>query len=86
MVKAVVSHGEIRPLEPLPGDWREGQPVRIEKAEEGEQTIEEIDREFAVLANLCAASESGDEDQMDRALSESRRLAKEQVRRHMGLA
>jgi hypothetical protein len=30
MVKAVVSCGEIRPLEPLPADWREGQPLRIE--------------------------------------------------------
>ena len=34
MVKAVVSRGEIRPLEPLPADWQEGQPLRVEKADD----------------------------------------------------
>jgi len=85
MVKAVVSRGEIRPLEPLPPDWQEGQPLRVEKAE-GETPVEEIDRDFAVLATLCEASEPADEEQLERALQEARRQAKEQVRRHMGLA
>lgn len=30
MVKAIVCRGEIRPLEPLPSDWQEGQPLRVE--------------------------------------------------------
>jgi hypothetical protein len=85
MVKAVVSCGEIRPLEPLPADWREGQPLRIEKADYGEMPVEEIDRDFAVLASLCAESEPANEDELDRALDEARRQAKEQVRRGMGL-
>ena len=85
MVKAVVSRGEIRPLEPLPADWREGQPLRIEKADYSEMPVEEIDRDFAVLASLCAESEPANEDQLDRALHEARRQAKEQVRRGMGL-
>ena len=34
MVKAVVRQGEIRPLEPLPADWREGQTLRVEKADD----------------------------------------------------
>ena len=85
MVKAVVSRGEIRPLEPLPADWREGQPLRIEKADDSETPVEEIHRDFADLANLCAESELANEDQLDRALHEARREAKEQVRRHMGL-
>ncbi len=58
MVKAVMSDGEIRPLEPLPADWREGQPLRIEKADDGEMSLQEIDRDFAELAKLCAESES----------------------------
>jgi len=33
LVKAVVSNGEIRPLEPLPADWQEGQRLRIETAD-----------------------------------------------------
>jgi len=85
MVKAVVSRGEIRPLEPLPADWREGQPLQVEKADDSEMPVEEIDRDFAVLANLCSESEPANEDQLDRALHEARRHAKEQVRRHMGL-
>jgi len=42
---------------------------------------EEIDRDFAVLANLCLDSEPANEDQLDRALHEVRRQAKEQGRR-----
>ena len=86
MVKAVVSRGEIHPLEPLPADWQEGQPLRIEKADDGEMTVEEIDRDFVVLASLCATSEPTNEEQLEKALHEARREAKEQVRRHMGLA
>jgi len=86
MVKAVVSRGEIRPLEPLPADWREGQPLRVEKADDSEMPVEEIDRDFAVLANLCSESEPADEEQLERALHEAHRQAKEQVRRHMRLA
>lgn len=86
MVKAIVSRGEIRPLEPLPTDWQEGQQLRVEKADDGEAPVEEIDRDFATLATLCEASEPADEEQLERALLEARRQAKEQVRRHMGLA
>ena len=85
MVKAVVSRGEIRPLKPLPADWQEGQPLRVEKMDE-ETPLEEIDRDFAVLATLSEASEPADEEQLERALQEARRQAKEQVRRQMGLA
>ena len=85
LVKAVVSCGEIRPLEPLPVDWREGQPLRIEKADDSEMPVEEIDRDFAVLASLCSESERANEDRLDRALHEARRQSKEQVRRGMGL-
>ena len=86
MVKAVVSRGEIRPLEPLPADWQEGQPLRVEKADDSETAVDEIDRDFAVLATLCEASEPADEEQLERALHGARRQAKEQVRRHIGLA
>jgi hypothetical protein len=85
MVKAVVTRGEIRPLEPLPADWQEGQPLRVEKADDSETPVDEIDRDFAVLASLCEASEPADEEQLERALQEAHRQAKEQVRRHMGL-
>ena len=76
MLKAVVIQGEIRPLEPLPSDWREGQQLRIEKADD-EKSLEEIDHDFAVLEKLCEAGEPAEEEQLERALQEARRLAKE---------
>ena len=84
-MKAVVNGGEIRPLEPLPADWQDGQPLRVEKADAGEMSLEDIDRDFAVLERLCATSESADEERLEHALDDARRTAKEQVRRHMGL-
>ena len=33
MINAIVSRGEIRPLEPLPTDWRDGQQLHIEKVD-----------------------------------------------------
>jgi hypothetical protein len=86
MVKAVVSHGEIRPLEPLPVDWHEGQPLRVEKDDDDDTAVEEIDLDFALLAKLCSESDPADEDQMKRALDDAHQQAKEQVRRQMGLA
>jgi hypothetical protein len=85
MVKAVVTRGEIHPLEPLPADWREGQALRVEKADEGDVSAEEIDRDFAQLASLCESSDPGEEEQLERALNDARQQAKEQVRRDMGL-
>jgi hypothetical protein len=87
MVRAIVSGGEIRPIEPLPSDWQEGQALRVEKDEYDEPTTaEQIDRDFAVLSGLCAASDPENEDELEQALREARREAKEQVRRQMGLA
>jgi hypothetical protein len=85
MLKAIVSQGEIRPLEPLPADWHEGQTLRVEKIDEEETPAEGIDRDFAVLATLCASSDPADEEQLERALEEAHRQAKEQIRRRMGL-
>ena len=86
MVNAIVRSGEIRPLEPLPADWREGQPLRIEKAEDDLVSAEEIDRDFAILAEMCETSEIADEEQLNRALLEARRQSKDHVRVQMGLS
>jgi hypothetical protein len=85
MPKAILHNGQIQPVEPLPRDWREGELLRVEKAEDGEATIEEIDRDFALLAHLCAASDPSDEEHFTRALEEARKQSKAQVRRQMGL-
>jgi hypothetical protein len=68
MLKAIVSHGEIRPLEPLPADWQEGQQLYVDKVDD-EAPVEDIDRDFAVLATLCESSEPAEEEQLERACS-----------------
>ena len=77
MVKAIVSQGQIHALEPLPADWPEGQPLRVDKADD-EPPVEAIDRDFAVLARLCETSEPADEGRLERALQDARRRANEQ--------
>jgi hypothetical protein len=67
-VKAVVSCGEIRPLELLPPDWAEGQPLCVEKADGDEIPREESDRDVAAVAAPCAGSEPADEEELERAL------------------
>jgi hypothetical protein len=83
---AVLQDGQIRPLEPLPTDWQNGQRLCVETLDDDEATPEEIDRDFALLANLCADSDSADEDRLSQALHEAHEQAKQQVRRQMGLS
>ena len=49
MLKAVISRGQIRPLEPLPADWQEGQPLRVEKADDDESPAKLVCRDPYVL-------------------------------------
>jgi hypothetical protein len=86
MPLAVWQNGEIRPLEALPEDWQEGQRLRVELADEGEATVEEIDRDFALLVSLCADSDPADEERLGQALEAQRQEAKAQVRRQMRLS
>jgi len=85
MLRGVVRSGEIPPLEPLLADWQEGQPLRIDKADDSDMAVDEIDRDFAILAKLCESSEPEEEDQLEQRLLEARRQAKELVRRQMEL-
>jgi hypothetical protein len=85
MPNAVLQNGEIRPLEPLPPNWREGQRLRIEAGDDDTPNADDIDRDFAQLEALCADSEPADEEQLRRALGQIRQQSKEQVRRQMGL-
>jgi hypothetical protein len=85
MVRAIISRGGVQPVDPLPEDWLEGQALRIEKADERELSTAEIQRDFAVLASLCSNSEPAAEEQLERALTEARQTAKDQVRHSMGI-
>jgi len=83
---AILKNGEIRPLEPLPTDWQEGQRLRVESAESDDATVDEIDRDFALLAELCADSDPVDESRLAHGLQAARDQSKAQVRRQMGLS
>jgi hypothetical protein len=58
----------------------------MEKAEDGEATAAEIDRDIARLAVLCADSDPADEGRLAQALQQAREISKAQVRRQMGLS
>jgi hypothetical protein len=73
--------GQIRPLQPLPADWREGQPLCVEMAGGDETPVEQNDRDCAVSASLCEGSAPAEDEQLDRALQEGRRQGNEQVAR-----
>ena len=83
---AVLKNGQIRPLEPLPVDWQEGQCLRVDLADADDATPDQIDRDFATLASLCANSDPADDERLRQALQQAQCQSKEQVRRHMGLA
>ena len=72
MLKAVVKGGEIRPLEPLPADWHDGQPLRVDKADDCEMTHDEIDRDFALLTKMCETSEPEDEEHREKQQPEKK--------------
>ena len=85
MIKAIVKRGHIEPLQPLPVDWHEGQPLLIDRDEEQATSLEIIDRDFAELDRLCLGSDDADDEILLRSLHMAKLQSKEQVRRDMRL-
>lgn len=85
MVNAIFSEGGIRPLDPLPLDWEEGQALRVEKVEEDEMTAEEIDRAFAAMEQLAQGKDASQDEILQHALDQAKAEAKAYMRRKMGL-
>jgi hypothetical protein len=82
MLKAVLRHGAIVPLERLPADWEEGANLEITRSEAAGL---DIDAWAKAMDQLCADSPAEEEARMQAAIDEHRRQAKDQVRRDMGL-
>jgi hypothetical protein len=82
MLKAILRNGSIVPLDPLPSDWKEGTPLEVGRAEPAELDIDQWAQEMRLL---CADSLPEEEQRMQAAIAEHRRLAKAQARREMGL-
>ena len=81
MVRAVLEDGVIRPLSPLPQEWREGQSLLIEaEAEESPEDVVTWAREIEEAAQQIPEE---DHARFLEALKEQRRVSKEFVRRQM---
>lgn len=83
MIRAIFQGGVIQPTEPLPADWKEGQSLTIDARDS--DSIEDIDRDFAALDELCAGNDPEDERRLLEAVTHAHAASKAQVRRDMGL-
>jgi hypothetical protein len=85
VIRAIVEHGQIRPLEPLPSEWVEGYELRIVEAEapsytgDTESWIKEMD------ALSAEANDPKDWARIEEVLAAADAEAKAHMRREMRL-
>ncbi len=84
MVRAILEHGSIHPLSPLPRQWSDGQELVITEAPATDEShdLEDWSRD---IDELAVAFPPEDFDLVDATLAEADNDAKEIVRRQMGL-
>ena len=83
MPRAILRQGVFYPIDPLPPDWTEGSEVWVEEARP--KSPEELDKWATELEALVAEIDPEDAQRIEAALAEADRLAKDVVRREMGL-
>ena len=88
MPRVVVRDGVLVPLEPLPAGWADGKELEIHYDDGSDEPQENGDDDARWAAIEEAASGITDDDyrQMQAALEEADRQAKDWMRRRMGLA
>jgi hypothetical protein len=84
MIRAVLHKGKIQPLDELPQHWREGQELIVEGCEPSDDP-ELITKWHDELVALSAQIPADDHERMAAAIAEQNRLAKDRMRREMGL-
>ncbi len=84
MIRAVFKDGSIHPVDPLPPDWRDGERLVVDQADGG-LPAGELERWAQDVAQASAAIPPEDFQLIESALADADRLAKETVRRDMGL-
>ena len=84
MIRAVLKDGRIQPLDPIPEEWSDGKPLQVEEAEvtDSADDLEEWIKEVEALA---AEVDPKDIERIDAAVTEADAIAKEQMRRELGL-
>jgi hypothetical protein len=85
VIRAIVEHGQIRPLEPLPSEWVDGRELRVLEAGSGELP-EEPDTWCEEMDTLAAElNDPEDWARIEAALAEADIQARSYVKREMGL-
>jgi excinuclease UvrABC helicase subunit UvrB len=82
MIRAIVRHGTIHPLEAIPSEWSEGAELVVDLGSEPRQG--EIDRWEEELRAAAAELDLEDDERLRDAVSEVRRHAKDVARVEMG--
>jgi len=83
MPRAILRDGVFFPIEPLPPDWTDGSEVWVEEARP--KSPEELEKWAKELESLVAKIDAEDARRIEAALAEAKKLAKDMVRREMGL-
>lgn len=90
MIRAVLRDGIIYPVDPVPAEWAEGQPLSVEQMaqmdDDAPEDPEELKRWYEDLkSTLDTLDDPEDHKRIQAAMEEADRSAKEWVRREMGL-
>ena len=82
MIRAVVSQGMLKPIDPMPDDWAEGAEVVVACPTNASPSVAEVDDWYNANAVLGdAVFFPGDEARFDRALAELKAESKRQFDR-----
>ncbi len=88
IIRAMIKGGKLHPLDPLPENWTEGRMVEISGYVGPPDDPDSLEQRFAAIELLIAQTPHDPEDdqRLQEAITEQKRLSKEQVRRQMGLS
>ena len=85
MIRAILKDGVIRPAEPLPPDWQDGQELLVDRQSPA-PAAQDIDEWARDLDEGARDITSEDAAALERALLEIERESKDAVRREWGLS
>jgi hypothetical protein len=83
MIRGIVHHGVIQPVDPLPAAWHDGQPVEVEAAL---SPVDDFDEALREIERYSKQVSDEDWQRMEAALLEADLQAKAVVRQQMGLS
>jgi hypothetical protein len=85
MIRAILRHGKIHPLDALPEHWREGQELIVEGWEPSDDPAD-VKKWYDEFVALSAQIPADDHQRMAAAVAEQSRLAKEWLRDELAAA